>query len=139
MRLALHGSVACWDQNWGALGDGSTISRLTPVDVIGLTDATQLSAGRFNTCVVRASGEAACWGYNAYGQLGNGTHTEEAVAGALAPVAVLDLSDAARVSVGAFHVTAVRTSAGPRPGAQARWVTEAAGSRSGTRRWTSWP
>lgn len=109
--LRSTGSVACWgDNSLGQLGAGTILSRSTPVDVVDLNDATQVSAGRFNTCAVRATGEVACWGYNAYGQVGNGTHTRETVPGELAPVAVSDLADATHVSVGAFHVTAVRTS-----------------------------
>ena len=47
----------------------------TPVQVSGLADATALSANGNHTCAVRATGSVVCWGYNSYGQLGDGTST----------------------------------------------------------------
>lgn len=55
-----------------------------PVAVVGLTDATQVSAGGASTCALRAEGTAACWGYNLYGQVGDRSSTDSSV-----PVAVV--------------------------------------------------
>lgn len=61
-RLA-SGSVACWGSNEaGALGDGTTTERASPVRVVGLDDAVALAAERYTTCAVRATGSAVCWG-----------------------------------------------------------------------------
>lgn len=83
-----NGTVRCWGFNLrGQLGDGmeshGTTCRATtaeqgdcsetPVEVSGITDATALSAGGQHACVLRASGEAWCWGYNDTRQLGDGT------------------------------------------------------------------
>ena len=48
----------------------------------GLTFAS-LTAGAYHTCGLTSGGAAYCWGYNVYGQLGDGSTT-----GRTAPVAV---------------------------------------------------
>ncbi|HET7519407.1 MAG TPA: hypothetical protein VFN05_17295 [Actinomycetes bacterium] len=59
------GSVACWGYNYlGQLGVGSTRPTSTnrPLPVRHVTDAVQLTAGRYHTCVRRQAGGVACWG-----------------------------------------------------------------------------
>ena len=46
----------------GQLGDGTTTSSLNPIRVIGGIIFTQISAGRFHTCGLNATGQAFCWG-----------------------------------------------------------------------------
>ena len=64
------------------MGDGlpgtdfaSNISHPTPIKVVGGLRFTVLSAGKLNTCGITAAGETWCWGYNAFGELGDGTTT----------------------------------------------------------------
>jgi len=73
--LLLDGSVLCWGGNaLGALGDGTTEQRNTPVAVS--TDPalahgwSSVSAGYDFTCATRQEG-AYCWGWNAHGSLGH--------------------------------------------------------------------
>jgi hypothetical protein len=58
----------------GQLGDGTTISRSTPVQVLELygKTITDISAGGFHTLSVTSEGEVYSWGANNYGQLGTG-------------------------------------------------------------------
>ena len=71
-------SVRCWGRNnHGQIGDGSNINRNSPVPVdlgIGRT-ATSISAGNDFTCAVLDNGDVKCWGFNGYGNLGDGSTT----------------------------------------------------------------
>ena len=71
--LMTGGAVKCWGQNGsGEIGDGSTIQRLTPVDVSGLSSGvTAIAAGEYHTCAIVNGGAAKCWGSNYGAQLGN--------------------------------------------------------------------
>jgi alpha-tubulin suppressor-like RCC1 family protein len=75
--LMTNGTIKCWGDNTsGKLGDGTTIRRLTPITVSGITNAIQITAGTHFTCAVLADRSAKCWGGNNAGQLGDGTTTD---------------------------------------------------------------
>jgi alpha-tubulin suppressor-like RCC1 family protein len=89
----------CWGSNSnGQLGDGTTTNRSTPVAVAGGHFFNMVSAGSEHTCGVVAdlTGQPAyCWGWNPYGQLGDGTTTSRTV-----PTAVTGGHQFALVSAG---------------------------------------
>ncbi len=70
--LLSDGTVRCWGANFsGALGAGfESPAYNPPVAVVGVEDATQISAASSTTCVRTAGGGVKCWGGNAQGQLG---------------------------------------------------------------------
>lgn len=76
--LLADGAVRCWGSNqFGQLGNGTTVDSLLPVAVApNLPPVTQITAGTEHTCALDPSGEVWCWGFNRYGQLGQGSPSE---------------------------------------------------------------
>ena len=70
------GTIKCWGHNdHGSLGDGTTTTSLTPVDVFGIENATSIALGRHTSYALMPGGKIKAWGYNHAGQLGDGTLT----------------------------------------------------------------
>lgn len=81
---AVHSGTAstaklwCWGDNaFGQLGDGTTMMKVTPVD-LNTMGWSAVAAGYFHTCGIRA-GEMFCWGQDTNGQLGNDSTTQSSV------------------------------------------------------------
>jgi hypothetical protein len=87
LALGSDGKLYAWGDNvYGQLGDGSTTNRLTPGAVslqAGVT-ATAVSAGTYHSLALGSEGKLYSWGYNANGQLGDGSTTNR-----LTPVLVI--------------------------------------------------
>ena len=74
MVIKKDGSLWAWGQNnYGQLGDGTTIDRNVndPVKIDGKWK--EVSAGEYHTVAIREDGIVWAWGRNNEGQLGNGT------------------------------------------------------------------
>jgi alpha-tubulin suppressor-like RCC1 family protein len=69
--------AACWGFNeFGQLGDGSTLDRFFPVTVTATSRKLRaISPGYGHTCAITKDHDVVCWGLNFFGQLGNGTAT----------------------------------------------------------------
>lgn len=92
------GAVKCWGANdLGQLGDGSSDSSPTPVDVVSLgAGVRSVASGYEHTCAVTSGGAVKCWGANESGQLGDGSTTNRP-----APVDVQGLaSDVRAITAG---------------------------------------
>ena len=79
LALRSDGTVWAWGQNdRGQLGNGTTVSTMTPVKVTGLSHVTGIAAG-YNAAVATATNGVSAvtsvwtWGANDHGQLGDGT------------------------------------------------------------------
>jgi alpha-tubulin suppressor-like RCC1 family protein len=101
--------VQCWgDNRFGQLGEGDTLSRGNPVDVVFGTltgQVSQVVTGGYHTCALTTTGEVWCWGQNAYGQVGNNTTIDQ-----YAPVKVISTgSTILRLSAGGYHTCALFT------------------------------
>jgi alpha-tubulin suppressor-like RCC1 family protein len=123
--LTTAGGVKCWgDNNYGELGIGTSSGPQTctsavntdvrscstnPVDVSNLgSGVAAISSAGFHTCALTTTGGVKCWGYNVFGQLGDGTTTDRAT-----PVDVSGLgSGVAAISAGLFHTCALTTAGG---------------------------
>ena len=100
-------SVWCWGgNNFGALGDGTTTNRLSPVPVVGLNNAANVSCSFGTTCAALSSGSVSCWGFNEHGDLGIGSELPNQ---SNVPVTVVGMSNAAVVDLGFDEMILTRT------------------------------
>jgi alpha-tubulin suppressor-like RCC1 family protein len=106
--LLAAGTARCWGFNlYGQLGDrAATASPVTlPVEVQELVGATSITTGFGHSCALVSGGAVVCWGYNEFGQIGDGTTDEQA-----APTPVVDLATVIELESGADHTCARLTS-----------------------------
>ena len=99
------GGVRCWGDNFhGAVGDGTSIDRHYAVNVSGLTKGVRaIAAGEYYSCALTEAGGVKCWGYNHFGQLGDGSAVDRH-----APVNVSGLtSGVMAIAAGATHACAL--------------------------------
>ena len=75
VALKSDGSLWAWGGSYkGQLGDGTNFKRNMPVQVSGGGNTwTTIAAGWHHTVAVKSDGTLWAWGYNFYGQLGDGT------------------------------------------------------------------
>lgn len=104
--LASDGTVWTWGSNAnGECGDGTTTSmHLSPVQVPGLNQVVELSAGRNHALALLSNGTLVSWGLNSSGQLGDGTKTTRR-----SPVAVSGLTNVVKIATGADDSLALRS------------------------------
>lgn len=74
--IETSGELYCWGRNlYGQIGkgvSGSAHTTSTPVQVGSSNTWTDVSAGFYHTCGIN-NNELYCWGYDQYGQVGNGS------------------------------------------------------------------
>jgi len=99
VALTAAGRVYAWGSNsYGQLGNGVNTSSTLPVAVSALAGETvvAVAAGANFSLAITDEGEVYAWGYNLFGQLGNGTTTNSNV-----PVAVSALAGKRVVAISA--------------------------------------
>ena len=106
LEVRADGTVWAWGHNAsGELGDGTTDGRLAPVQVTGLTGATQVAGGCLHSLALRSDGTVWAWGDNKAGELGRGTTSDhEATA---APVS--GLTGVTKIAAGCGFSLALRS------------------------------
>ncbi|MDR1776152.1 MAG: InlB B-repeat-containing protein [Actinomycetes bacterium] len=106
VALNIDGSLWAWGYNgYGQVGDGTATNVTTGPKRIGSdTDWVGVSAGNYHTVALKADGSLWAWGYNYYGQLGDGT-TSNVTSG---PKRIGSDSDWVGVSAGYRHTVALK-------------------------------
>ena len=101
-------SLKCWGNNEnGQLGNGTYESISTPTAIHVDSDryATKIALGSYHTCSALDDGSLKCWGWNEFGQLGDGsTSTNSSI-----PIAI-DIGPGRSVkqlSLGGYHSCAI--------------------------------
>ena len=72
------GTLWAWGNNqFGQLGDGTTTQRDTPTqEATESNNWSYVAAGAYHTVAIKDDGTLWAWGYNQFGQLGDGTTTQ---------------------------------------------------------------
>lgn len=109
LALKSDGTLRAWGSNWyGQLGDGNTNSASTPVTVQNetgtgdLTGVTAIAAGMGYSMALK-NGGVLSWGYNYYGELGDGTTTNHS-----RPAPVSGLTGMTAIAAGRYHAMALK-------------------------------
>ncbi|MCA0430781.1 MAG: T9SS type A sorting domain-containing protein [Bacteroidetes bacterium] len=106
MALKSNGTVWCWGSNlYGALGNASTTGTYvtSPVQALILTNAISISAGGWHSLALKSDGTVWCWGWNADGQVGDGTIIDKTI-----PTQVSGLTGIIKISAGSYHNLALK-------------------------------
>ena len=111
--LRKDGTIACWGRDGlGRFGEVESDFQETdqlgtfpvPVQVTDITDAVAIATGEEHSCALHQNGKISCWGYNLWGQLGNG---QSVLRVSILPVEVVGITDATAVSLGRHHSCAL--------------------------------
>jgi alpha-tubulin suppressor-like RCC1 family protein len=113
LALCSDGTLAAWGESfYGQLGNGSTTQSSVPVAVLqtgvlaGKT-VVAVAAGPQHNLALCSDGTVAAWGYNSWGQLGNGGFAQSTVPVAVIQSGVLSGKTVVAVAVGANHSLAL--------------------------------
>ena len=104
--ITTSGDLYMWGKNdYGQVGNGTTTDQETPVKVLSNVASASINVFNFSDsycAAITTNGDLYMWGYNAYGQVGNGTTTDQKT-----PFKVL--SNVASISIDGFHSAAITT------------------------------
>ncbi|CAJ0860453.1 hypothetical protein AMST5_01304 [freshwater sediment metagenome] len=112
------GRAYCW--GWGGAGelgnggyaDSSVPVAVTTSGVLAGKTVTQIAGGYHHNCAVTSDGGAYCWGFNSYGQLGNGGNSISNVPVAVTTNGVLAGKTVSQIEGGEGHTCAVTSDGG---------------------------
>jgi YD repeat-containing protein len=102
VALSSDGKVLTWGDNTaGQIGNGitSTVGISVPIVVPGLNNMLAVSGGDRFTAALKSDGTVWTWGWNGFGQLGDGTFTDRS-----SPVQVKNLSNVIYLAARDYHV-----------------------------------
>ncbi len=107
--IASDNNAYCWGAGAsGRLGNSAVANSLVPVavskaGVLSNLSINVISAGTNTTCVIASDNNAYCWGEAGYGQLGNGSTTDQTVPVAVSKTGVLNGISLKNISSGSEY------------------------------------
>ncbi|NTV15095.1 MAG: hypothetical protein HGA96_14385 [Desulfobulbaceae bacterium] len=105
--LKSDGSLWAWgDNDYGQLGDGTTVDKSAPVQINAGSKWVSLAAGHGHNLAVRSDGTLWAWGRNDVGQLGDGTTANKST-----PVQIGIENSWVSVVAGSGHTAAIKSDA----------------------------
>jgi alpha-tubulin suppressor-like RCC1 family protein len=103
LALLSDGTIKSWGyNNKGQLGNNTTTSSSTPVNVSNITTAIAIAVGSEHSLALLADGTIKSWGSNTGGQLGNGNFLDN-----LVPTTVLNINNAIAISAASDYSMAL--------------------------------
>lgn len=107
LALKSDGTVWAWGSNAsGELGDGTTVGRVSPRQVLALSsNILAVSAGGSYSVALTKTGRVYVWGANSSGQLGNGATGADV----LTPTLNSNITGVAQIQAGFAHIAALKT------------------------------
>ncbi len=104
LAIKSDGTVWSWGYNkYGQLGDGTTDSKCSSVQVANLTDIIEVAGGGYHSLALKSDNTVWSWGYNTYGQLGDNTKTLKTTA-----IQVNGLDNVKEIAAGKYHSLALK-------------------------------
>ncbi|MBX7209167.1 MAG: M36 family metallopeptidase [Verrucomicrobiaceae bacterium] len=105
LAVKTTGTLWAWgNNNSSQLGDGTTTTRSSPVQIGTATDWKQVAAGGSHTIAITTGGTLWAWGNNSSGQHGDGTTTSKTV-----PTQIGALTTWNKIAAGSSHCLAIKT------------------------------
>ncbi|MFH1232141.1 MAG: hypothetical protein V1709_11675 [Planctomycetota bacterium] len=106
IALKADGTLWAWGDNYyGQLGDGTTTNVTTGPKQIGTgTSWSAIADGSSHNIAIKTNGTLWAWGYNASGQLGDGTTTQKTT-----PTQIGTDTNWSVIAAGGFHTIAIKT------------------------------
>jgi alpha-tubulin suppressor-like RCC1 family protein len=111
--LLADGTIRSWGYaSYGQLGNGALAPAnscvcLGPVQPVGVSGAREIDVGNYHVIAVLGNGEALTWGYNLYGEIGDGTLSPSGCFCKPTPVAVASISSAQAPATGEYSTFAL--------------------------------
>jgi len=106
IALKNDGTVWGWgDNNFNQLGDGNRSGqRIRAIQVHVLSSIIAIASGDMHSIALDSNGRVWTWGWNTYGQLGNGTYS---VSTLYVPFGVQNLNNVTAIAAGGSHTAVV--------------------------------
>jgi alpha-tubulin suppressor-like RCC1 family protein len=109
--LLNDGNITCWGYDgFGQLGNGTITGNIdappATITLPGNATATAITAGSAHTCALLNTGNITCWGWDGFGQLGNGASTGN-IDAPPTPITLPSPGTATAITAGGVHTCAL--------------------------------